>query len=145
MDHVDQGPDVINGSLGKNPMAQVEYVTGPPTGLLEDMAGLKFDFRQVREQDHRVKISLYCDLRAKPLPRSGQVNPPVESDHRSAGVTLQLQERSRVGAKVDRRCGGMKQCKESSHVRLDKPTVILRTQDSDPAIKTCTAWAPAII
>ena len=45
MDHLHQCPDMIDGGLWENSMAEVEYVTGPAASLLEDAAGLPLDFR----------------------------------------------------------------------------------------------------
>ena len=45
MDHIHQCPDMIDGGLWENSMAEIEYVTGPAAGLLEDAAGLPLDFR----------------------------------------------------------------------------------------------------
>jgi len=45
VDHIYQGPDMIDGGLGKNSMTEVEYVTGPVAGLLENAPSLPLDFR----------------------------------------------------------------------------------------------------
>jgi hypothetical protein len=45
MDHIHQRPDMIDGGLWENSMAEVEYVTGPAAGLLEDAPGLPLNFR----------------------------------------------------------------------------------------------------
>jgi len=45
MDHIHQRPDMIDGGLWENSMAEVEYVTRPAASLLEDAPGLPLNFR----------------------------------------------------------------------------------------------------
>ena len=45
MNHIHQRPDMIDGGLWENSMAEVEYVTRPAASLLEDAPGLPLNFR----------------------------------------------------------------------------------------------------
>ena len=135
MDHIHQCPDVFDGSLGQNSMAEIEDVAGPAGRLLKDAACLTLDLRYVGEQDDGIEIALHGDLGTESCPGSRKVDAPVEPDHRTAGVALQFQKRSRIGAEMNRRRSGIKLGKEPCHVGLDEPAVIFRTEVSDPAIK----------
>lgn len=145
MYQIDQGPHMVDGSLGQNSVTKVEDVTGTPAGLGEDTTGLPLDLGQFREQDHRIEVPLHGDFRAKPPPGSIEIDPPVESNHRAAGVALQFKKRSRVGAKVNRRRGGVELGEQSSHVRLDEASIILGTEGPDPAIKDLDNLSTAAI
>ena len=43
MDHVDQGPHVVDGGVRQDAVAEVEDVAGPAGGLVEDAPGLALD------------------------------------------------------------------------------------------------------
>ena len=73
------------------------------------------------KQDDGVKISLNSNGWPEPVPRLGEINPPVETDHGAAGVALQLQQRAGVGSKMDRWNGGIELGEEPLHVRLNEP------------------------
>jgi hypothetical protein len=101
MHDVDQGSDVVDWGLGHDTVAQVEDMSRAATGLGEDPPGLKFDLRHRCQEHHRVEIPLYGNTGAESFPGSIEIDAPIESDDRAAGIALELQERGRAGTEMD--------------------------------------------
>src|SRR5262249_2804505 len=125
----------IDRSMGKDSVSEIENVSRSAPRLVENTNRLARDFFSRGEEHGWVEVALNGDLRAEPFPGRAQPNAPIQTDHVSAGVALEFEQRAGVGAEVDDRNGRVEQAKESAHMRLNEPAVVVGPQISDPTVE----------
>ncbi len=103
MNDLDEGPDVVDGCLRQDAVAEVEDMAGASAGLCQDPSGLAGDLPWRGEQDDRIEVPLDGDPVTEPIPGPVQVDPPVQADDRAARVSLKLQQGARVRPEMDHR------------------------------------------
>src|SRR5262245_41662955 len=112
---------MVDRSMRQNPVSQVEDVAGTAAGLLQDPPSLSLDLGDWAEEDCRIQITLYCNSWSKSLPRSVQIDTPVQADHCTASLALKFQERGGLGPKMDHGNCVIEQGEQLGHVGLDEP------------------------
>src|SRR5690242_9425291 len=86
MDHVDQNLDVLWRRGGHDPVPEVEDVARSLPCSRDDGLGLALDGRRVGEEHERIEVALEGDALAELPARRSQIDRPIESYARCAGL-----------------------------------------------------------
>src|SRR5688572_4432526 len=106
MHEVYHGAHGVYVRLRQHTMSEVEDVTRPPAGALQDVTDLAIPFRSRREQRRGFEVALNRPLAPDSRPGGIDGNAPVDADHVATGSRKVLQERRRPGAEMDERHTG---------------------------------------
>ena len=123
----------VSGSTdGKDAVAEVEDVAGPPAGTREDVERLGLDDLPRREQHGRVEVALHRPA-GHPRPAGVERDPPVEADHVAAGRRHLLEQGRGARAEVDRR--HVDRGEDARRVRCDVVAVVRGRERADPGVE----------
>src|SRR5215213_2872018 len=74
-----QPSNIINRRLGQDAVAQVEDMTGPAGGAIENGGSALLDPRPGRKQRHRVEVALHGQARPKLRPGVVELGAPIHA------------------------------------------------------------------
>ncbi len=101
VNQIDQGANMVDGSLGQDAVSEVEDMAGAAGGLLEDSSGLAVDLIAWGQEYDRIEVPLNGDAVAESFPGLVELDPPVEPDDAAAGPPLMLKQRGGARAEMD--------------------------------------------
>src|SRR4051812_44914167 len=130
--------DRTNGrdvGLWQDAMAEVEDVTGPSTGALEDLPNLSRTLGGRRQEGDGFEVTLDGTL-ADTGPGSIERHSPIDTDHVAARGRKVFEKRRCAGAEVNHRdIRGTRERERFAAVRLDVGAIIVGRETADPAIE----------
>src|SRR5260370_12540920 len=143
MHGIDECNHVIDWSLGKDSVSEVENVTGAAGGLIENRASARSDFANVGEQRDWIEVALHRDIMMEPRPRVGEIDAPIQPDHVAACFAHQLEQVSGHGAEVNNRHIRGYRRNYRGRMRQHKTPVVVAAETADPPIHNLPSAAPA--
>ena len=86
----DKRNHILDRCLRQYTVTEIEDVTGPSTGLLENLPGLSPKMVLVCKQGNRIEIAHYTNLIPNTFPTFIQRHAPIETNYITAGFAHQL-------------------------------------------------------
>ena len=135
MHGVDQCNHILHRGLLQHAVAEVEDMAGPAAGLIENLLRATADFARIGKKYGGIEIALDGAIVADRAPGVVQSHPPIDADHRAAGLAQQRQEGRIAGGEMHQRHARRKALGDRARVRQHIAAVIVRTEATYPAIE----------
>ena len=81
MDQIDRGGHMLHGSIGKDPMPEIENVSGSPSGPAKNIRHAALDFVHRTKQGDRIEVPLYGAVVSHHGPGLIDRDTPIDADH----------------------------------------------------------------